>query len=70
MSSRKARTNRLDRDEDWNEADWQLVRRSGLRPVRLAVGANSDILAEQQEEFGGSMSLFVGNRPEILAFVL
>jgi penicillin-binding protein 1A len=46
----------LDRDEDWNEADWQLVRRSGLRPVRLAVGANSDILAEQQEEFGGSMS--------------
>ncbi|MBX3508677.1 MAG: penicillin-binding protein 1A [Parvibaculum sp.] len=56
MSSRKARTNRLDRDEDWNEADWQLVRRSGLRPVRLAVGANSDILAEQQEEFGGSMS--------------
>lgn len=56
MSSRKARKNRLDRDEDWNEADWQLVRRSGLRPVRLAVGANSDILAEQQEEFGGSMS--------------
>ncbi|MFN3626583.1 transglycosylase domain-containing protein [Parvibaculum sp.] len=46
----------MDRDEDWNEADWQLVRRSGLRPVRLAVGANSDILAEQQEEFGGSMS--------------
>ncbi len=55
MASRKARTNRLDRDEDWNEADWQLVRRSGLGPVRLAVGANSDILAEQQEEFGGSM---------------
>ena len=55
MSSRKARTNRIDGETGQGEADWKLVRRPGIAPVRFGVGANADILAEQQEEFGGSM---------------
>lgn len=55
MSSRKARTARGDRAAENGERGLRLVRRAGLGPVRLGVGANSDILAELQADEDGDM---------------
>lgn len=55
MLSRKVRTDRIDGEAGRDEADWKLVCRPGIGSVRFGVGANAEILAEQREEFGGSM---------------